>query len=247
MHCRQWGFSLRYAAVSPEPGPSVPPRGRRLSVFAFPLALLALGAVAILALRMPAVIVTGLPAEPGIEDVVASVHGRLGVESGELRLHSTLLGDGGSPDVALAVRTAQRLRDGDETWAGDPRRWVAIAALELAANRPSEAERFYRRAADAASGYGEARQGLGVALALRAATEGGAARARGLRLRAISQLAAVNEADPAYDAALYDRALLLARVGRSEEAQRWAAAYLARDPESHWAVAMRGVLDAAQP
>jgi hypothetical protein len=116
----------------------------------------------------------------------------------------------------------------------------------------AEAVATVREAADAgitfldlAPSYGEARLGLGVTLALRAAAEGDDARARGLRLRAISQFAAVPKADPCYQAALYDRVLLLPGVGQADEARRWAREYLTRDSASAWAVVLRRELDAA--
>lgn len=108
-----------------------------------------------------------------------------------------------------------------------------------------EAERLFRRAVEIAPSYGEARLGFGVTLALRAEVEGGGERSRGLRLRAVSQLAAVAETDPVHDEALYDRVVLLARVGRVEEARHWARRYAARDPGSAWTIHLERELDAA--
>jgi hypothetical protein len=85
---------------------------------------------------------------------------------------------------------------------------------------------------------GEAHLGLGVALALTAETLSDLAADRGLRLRAIAQFAAVPENDPVYLAALYDRALLLKRVGRESEAREWARQYRERDATSPWAEAL---------
>ena len=52
-------------------------------------------------------------------------------------------------------------------------------------------------------------------------------------------VAAVAEADPVYPAALYDRALLLADVGRMDEARRWTDVYLARFPDAEDAAPLR--------
>jgi tetratricopeptide (TPR) repeat protein len=231
--------------IHPEPGPHAPLRPRRLAALAFPLALVALGAIAVVALRMPARIVTGLPDDPGLAAVRQRVHGRLAVAPRELRFHSTLLGEGGAPDAALAEDAARALRAARAPWPPDPRRAAAVATLELAAGRPAEAERLYRQALELAPSYGEARVGLGVTLALRATGEGNSEQARGLMLRAISQFAAVAERDPAYVAALYDRAVLLAGVGRLDEARRHADTYLSLDPTSAWALALRRLLDGA--
>lgn len=225
--------------TSLEPGVHAPPRPRPLPALAFLLALVALGAIAVVALRMPVRIVTGLPDDPAIVAAHRRVHGRLAVATGGLRFHSTLLGEGGTPDVALAELAARELRAARGPWPPDPRRLGALAALELASGRLAPAERLWRQALDLAPSYGEARVGLGVTLALRASSEGYSEDARGLRLRAISQFAAVAQADPAYPAALHDRALLLVYVGRAEEARRWTDAYLALDPTSRWAEALR--------
>lgn len=227
-----------------EPGVHVPARPRRLPAFAFLLAVLVLGVIVVVALRAPEPALTGLPADSDLAAVRDLVQGRLRLESGELRFHATLLGEGGAADVALAVRAGRVLHAAGTPWPGDPRRLAAIACLDLAAHRHREAERLYRRALDLAPDYGEARLGLGVALALRADTEGDAERARGLRLRAISQFAAVAGSDPMYEPALHNRALLLARVGRTAEARDFAAAYLSEDSTSAWADAMRRERDA---
>jgi hypothetical protein len=62
---------------------------------------------------------------------------------------------------------------------------------------------------------------------------------RALLLQAVAQFAAVEAGDPADQAALFNRALLLAWVGRREEARRVAGSYLARDGSSAWAERLR--------
>jgi tetratricopeptide (TPR) repeat protein len=211
-------------------------RVRPLPALGFLLALLALAALALSTLRPPPRIITGLPEGPLFERMRASLWNRLRVETGGLRLEAALLGDEGETDTALAIAAESTVLAAIGDRPDDPRLHASLAFVELAAQRLTTAQLHYREALDLAPTYGEARLGLGVTLALRAASEADDGRARGLRLRAISQLASVPVADPCYEAALYDRVLLLVRVGRVDEAQRWARTYLARDPWSPWAV-----------
>ena len=60
-----------------------------------------------------------------------------------------------------------------------------------------------------------------------------------LLLRAIAQFAAVRRTAVERRDADYNRAALLAEVGRIPEARRAAAAYLAADPASEWAERLR--------
>ena len=231
--------------MSPRPDAHAGARARPLPALTFLMSLLILAAIALVALRTPAKILTGLPEGPEVVGVRTLVHDRLRVESGELRFAPALLGDTGDADVALATEAERSLAPLRLRRPRDPRLLAARASLSLAARRPPQAERLYRQALDLAPTYGEARLGLGTTLALRAATEDDDDRARGLRLRAISQFAAVPKADPGYAVALYDRVLLLERVGRADEARLWANEYFARDPASAWAVALRRALDVA--
>jgi len=121
----------------------------------------------------------------------------------------------------------------------DPRLRAAEGLVDLAGRRFDSAARHYQHALSLAPSYGEARLGLGVTLGMKAADESDGSRARGLRLRAISQFAAVPEGDPCRALAIYDRALLLERVGRKEEAWRWAEDYLRGDPGSAWSLALK--------
>jgi tetratricopeptide (TPR) repeat protein len=223
---------------------SPPPaaRARPLPALGFLLALLALATLALYALRTAPPIVTGLPEDPDVARTRVLVLDRLRPDSGELRFRSALLGQRGEADVALATAAEAPLLAARRRLPRDPRLLAALACLSLCAQRHARAERFYRQALDLSPTYGEARLGLGVTLALRASVDGDDARQRGLRLRAISQLASVPVGDPCYEAALYDRALLLVRVGRSEEARHWASAYLARDPGSAWAAELTRAL-----
>ena len=60
-------------------------------------------------------------------------------------------------------------------------------------------------------------------------------------LEAIAQFAAVGAADPEYPVALYDRVVLLDRVGRHAEARALAAAYLRLDARSPWRERVRTI------
>lgn len=222
-------------------------RASLLLPLAFLASLVALAAIALAVMRAPVRIVSGLPDEPEVARARALVENRLAVESGELRVVSSLLGETGAADPALATAAERILAPARARRPGDARLTAALAGLRLAAHRYAHAERLYRQALDREPHYGEARLGLGVALALRAAAEGDPERARGLRLRAISQFAAVPPGDPCAEAALYDRALLLARVGRGAEARSHAREYLALDPASAWATLLRRELDVASP
>jgi tetratricopeptide (TPR) repeat protein len=226
------------------PTPPSPAPGRPLPSLTFLLALLALAAIALAVLFRPPRIVTGLPEGPEVARVRALVRERLQVDAGGLRFQSALLDELGAPDVGLAIEAERLLSTACERSPGDPRLLAGLACLNLAAQRHDRAERLYRQALDRAPTYGEARLGLGVTLALRADAAGDEGRARGLRLRAISQLASVPEQDPVYEPALYDRTLLLMRVRRMDEARRCAAEYARRDSAGVWTLFLRRELDA---
>jgi len=111
---------------------------------------------------------------------------------------------------------------------GDPRLESARAALDLLRHRYVHAARRYRLALDASDNYGEARFGYGITLALAAEVEPHTLTQRRERLAAIAQLAAVPHWASEYDEALYDRAVLLDRVGRGAEARQVAREWLKR-------------------
>jgi tetratricopeptide (TPR) repeat protein len=185
--------------------------------------------------------ITGLPDDADILAARELVAGRLALGSGTLRFRSSLLGEGAvaaaltaEDDLALE-RAFDHLDRARRRHLRDHRIVAAQAALELAAGRLDRAEVRYRTALLGASAYGEARLGLGTCLALMAERETQPLVDRGLRLRAIAQFAAVPEDDPLHTLALYDRAVLLMRVGRADEARRFGRAYLERDPSDPWA------------
>jgi hypothetical protein len=117
----------------------------------------------------------------------------------------------------------------------DPRLHTAIGHLDLVRQRPNHAASRYQAAIDLAAHHDEARLGLGVALARLAEVEPDPIRRRRLQLRAIAQLIAVRPGARARVPADFDRAMLLAEVGRMAEARRAAHDYLMRDPSQPWA------------
>jgi tetratricopeptide (TPR) repeat protein len=238
----------------PEPSP-LPPlpvaeierhlRWRIVSILGFFVVLAVLLAAALLPVLVRPERVAGLPDTPAALEASRLVHGCLAVSAGELRFASALGGEsvpGQHPPADLDERLTRARALLEPLRAGrgrGPRAEVALAALDLARHRYADAERRYRSALARAPVYPEARLGLGVALALRAGIERDPLVERGMLLRAIAQFAAVGANDAEYDAALFNRALLLDRVGRRDEARRWATVYLARDAASTWAQRMR--------
>ena len=199
----------------------------------FAVMLVSLTAVALISWLAPVRILTGLPEDPDVaaaKDLVAShvtVGGRdlrfvssLGISSGRSEPEA----DPVVPDRAeRSARAEAHLRVAQRRLRKDVRLIASLGHLALATDRLEVAERRYRKALDRAPNYGEARLGLGVALARRAETTGDEPAARTLRLLAIAQFAAVPERDPCHGIALANRIVLLRQVGRSSEADRLAA------------------------
>lgn len=221
---------------------------RALPVLAFLGLMLSLAVVAGFSLLAPRRPLTGLPEDPDAAAASALVAGRLGLMTGELRFRSALTGEPAAAsdpaaDAALAGRAATLLERARERHSRDARLAVALAHLDLARRRYTRAERGYRDVLERGVHSAEARLGLGVTLALEAAAEPDPLRQRGLRLEAVAQFAAVRPEDAVYDAALYDRALLLARAGRHDEARRRAEEFAAREPGSAWAERLRAAVE----
>ncbi len=239
----------------PGPAPPIVPVAeieRRLQWRVLPAAvflalMVSLAVMAAVAVLVPARLVTGLPDDPDVAAAHALLDGRLPMRAGELRFRSALAGEappGAVFDAAAAARVARAralLERAAARRRGDPRPEVALTHLELALQRYARAEARYRAVTDRGADVPEAHFGLGLALALQAAVEPGQLRARGLRLEALGQLAAVNRRDPVYVPALYDRVLLLEEAGRHEQAVRFARDYLELDPEGPWAARMRAL------
>jgi len=221
-------------------------------VIAFIAALVMLTTGAIISLLTPLPVLTGLPDDPEVAAARAALAPHCPIDAGDLRFGSTMgLETAPRPltdqDRAAAGRAKRGFEAARQRRLNDPRLLAALGHIELSGFRLVTAERLYRRAVDLAAYYGEARIGLGVTLARQAALQGDPSRARALMLRAIAQFAAVNPRDPQYLPALFDRARLLARVGREAEARRIGALYLRRDPASDWATSLAAELGIAAP
>jgi tetratricopeptide (TPR) repeat protein len=223
---------------APNPHPRIPPATAFLACLAV---LLLAGLLPWIA---PAPKPSGLPDDPQVRAAAALVQGRLALPASGLRFTSSLAGDSPTgvteaPDLEERISQAARLlRDARSR---DTRIEAAIAALDLAAGRYPSASRRYRRAIGRSSVYPEAHLGLGMVLALEAQAATYPVLERRLELQALAQFAAVPKQSMMHPIALYDRAVMLERVGRADEARRRAREYLALDSTSSWADAMRRV------
>jgi hypothetical protein len=204
--------------------------------------LVGLMAVAMHAVFFPSRALEGLPDDPDVRAAQSIAMTRLSFPTGGLRFHAPLTGalprnpgDAARPDAAAAAEVRALLERARARHPRDLRIRVALAHVDLARHAFETAARGYRAVIDRGDRSGEAHLGLGVALARMASVEPDPLEARALELRAIAQFAAVRDDDPGSPAALYDRVLLLARVGRMAEARRLAEAYRARDGASPWA------------
>ena len=189
----------------------------------------------------------GLPDDPEVRAAREMLAGGLPLAVPDLAMETTLAGgvrrvDSEAVPLDRLAAARARLAAAAARRPGDVRVTAALAHVALAALRFEEAERLYREALDGAPHFGEARLGLGVALASRAAISAEDDRRRALALEAIGQFANVDPADPAYGAALYDRALMLGRVGRRGEAEQALAAELRARPDGAWASRYRRLL-----
>lgn len=214
---------------------------RAVSVLMFLASLLALGTLAGFSLLVPPPVAEGLPDDPLALEARAALAGRAVLGFDGLRFRCALIGEA-TPDRAIpvvdgasAARAESLLRQVARRHLLEPRASATLGSLALARRRWAEAEQLFRRAVDVRALCPEARLGLGVALAEQALTQTDRLRARALELEAIAQFAAVTPGSGLYPHALYDRALLLERVGRTAEARRRAREYLAREPAGPWA------------
>jgi len=178
--------------------------------------------------------VAGLPDDPDVFTAATMLRSHVVIPATELRFESALTGDvipgmPGAPDADERVAQAAALIDRARArLVHDVRIQVARAALDLVRHRYRDAERRYHGAVNRYSSYPEARLGLGVTLALAGELERSPLARRQRFLRAIAQFAAVTPHDAEYEEALFDRAILLQRVGRRDEAAHFAREYLGR-------------------
>jgi len=229
--------------------PGVPPAAREierrlnwgaLPAILFLVMLASLGAIAMYSTLARPRTAHGLPADPDIDAARALLEGRMRSPVHELRFGSALCGEtmpdgeGAAGHDALAA-ARERLERALERHPLDPRALTALAHAELALRRNGDAESHYRLALEFTPHYGEARLGLGLALAQRAFRTGHPHERRRLQLRALAQFAAVREDDAVAASALYNRAVMSWMTGRRDRARRLAAEYLSADPDSPWA------------
>ncbi len=219
-----------------------------LAILAFLGFMAAFLALALFSLRPLPPPLTGLPDDPDARAAAVLLAGRVQVATGGLRLHAAVLGgeagalEPAPADTALLDAAARRLALARVRRKNDPRLSAALGAVALARGRLAEAERLYLPVTTHTRNYGEVHLGYAVALALRAEHGVDELHARTLRLQAIAQCAAVRSDDPAYPAAEHDRAVLLARVGREEDARLHARRYLERVPSGEWSDRLRALL-----
>ena len=178
--------------------------------------------------------VAGLPDDPDVFAAANLLRAHVALPATELRFESALTGDvvpgmPAPPDAdERLTQAALLIHEARGRLAHDVRMQVARATLDLMQHRYRDAERRYHAAVNRYSSYPEADLGLGVTLTLAGELERNALAQRQRFLRAIAQFAAVTPSDAEYEEALFDRAILLDRVGRREEALRYARDYLGR-------------------
>ena len=190
----------------------------------------------------------GLPEDAALLAATGLPDASLGVLAPELRFRAAALGSdvaSHANDAAALARVSAAERALSH-WArrhpGEPRVRAAMGALELVRHDYTAAATHYREACERAPHYGEGRLGWGMALALDASRTQDVWLRRALTLRAIAQFAAVDPSEPEYPHALFNRAHLLAEVGRTNEATDLARQYLAMDATSAWAQTLRSEL-----
>jgi tetratricopeptide (TPR) repeat protein len=189
----------------------------------------------------------GMPDDPDITAARALLEGHMRSPAQDLRFTSALAGDVAPGPAAAAhhdplAAARERLVRVLERHPLDPRVLTGLAHVELALRHGAAAESNYRLALEFTPHYGEARLGLGLALAQRSYRTTDALERRRLQLRALAQFAAVKTDDPAYECALFNRAMMAHFAGRSAEAQRLGDDYLSRDPAGPWAGRLRAAL-----
>jgi len=182
----------------------------------------------------------GLPTDRDVAAAQELLAGGLPLALPDLVLATTLAGESRwiPPDSLPIARLAaahERLLRSAGRHPNDPRITVSIAHLELSGLRADRAVQLYREALDQSPHYGEARLGLGIALTARSLVDPDPERGRVRALEALGQFANIDPADPVHAAALYNRALLLSRVGRTREGVQLLERELAARPTGQWA------------
>ena len=195
---------------------------------------------------------SGLPGDPALLAATKLPDASLGVLAPDLRFRAAAFGGDAATHAndAAALARVSEAEHALAHWArrhpGEPRVRAALGALALVRHDYSAAAVHYREACERAPHYGEGRLGWGMALALDASRTRDPWLRRALTLRAIAQFAAVDPSEPEYPHALYDRARLLAEVGRVDEARAMAGRYLAIEPTGPWPDRLRRELAESQ-
>ena len=221
---------------------------RGVAVVVFVAMLAGLLVLALLPVISPAPALEGVPGDADVFAARELARGIAPSTGDDLRFFSAFLDADAvthpfaAADAGRLAQSAALLRRASERRPEELRTRVFLAHLDLAQRRYPPAERIYREVLDARAHTPEAHIGLGVTLALQALGDSDPMHARALQLQSVAQFAAVRSKDAGYDAALYDRAVMLDRVGRHGEARRRALEYLKRDAGSAWAVKMRELI-----
>lgn len=218
------------------------------STVAFGAMLVGLLSLGVAGLVEPVHHPTGLPDDPDVSAARELLPGGLPLPVPALELPNALTGHSvppGGAETSFAPLAAARahLLAAAVRHPRDVRLDAAVGHVSLAALRIDDAIASYGAALGRERHYGEARLGLGVALATRAWLAPSEDERRELTLEALGQIANVEPADPVYGAALFDRAHLLSQVGRGAEARRLLADELAERPRGPWARRYRVLLD----
>jgi len=181
----------------------------------------------------------GLPADPDVAAARTLLEGRMRSPVQELRFTSALSGES-APDAPPTghdrlAAARERLERAVERLPLDPRALTALGHVELALRRGPAAESHYRLALEFTPHYGEARLGLGLALAQRSYQPANVLERRRLQLRALAQFTAVRDDDPVAACALYNRAVMAHMAGRDADARSLEERYRSLDPGGPWA------------
>lgn len=191
----------------------------------------------------------GLPEDAVVRSATGLPDPSLAVIANDLRFHAAAFGGApaaGANDAAKLER-AREAEHALERWVRahprEPRARAALGALALVRHDYVAAATRYREACERAPHYAEGRLGWGVALALEAKRTSDPWERRALMLRAVAQFAAVDASEPEYRLALFNRAWLLAEVGRDAEARSFARRCLALEPAGPWADRLRSVMN----
>ena len=227
-------------ATEPDAPPASSLAWSRSATLLFGGLLLGLLVLALWSWLTPVAHPRGLPDDPDVTAARELLTDGLPLAVPDLMLTTSIAGESRwvAPDSLADGRLAaarDRLARAAGRHPDDVRIDVAIAHLELAARRFDDAIPRYRESLDRFPRYGEARLGLGVALIAHSMLDLDPDRSRARAFEALGQFANIDRGDPAYPAALFDRVVVLSRVGRVREASRLLQSELSANPDGPWA------------